>query len=49
MQAQILYFYCALLAIAVAVFGWRVLASRNSRVSVAYDESLSARGRRVIC
>ena len=46
MQARILLTYGALLAIAVAIFAWRVIASRNSHVTVAYDGNLSASGRR---
>ena len=45
-QARILLTYGALLALAVAILAWRVLASRNSHVTVAYDGNLSASGRR---
>jgi adenylate cyclase len=45
-QARILLGYGALLLVAVAIFAWRLLAARNSRVAVAYDGKLRARGRR---
>ena len=46
MQARILIAYGVLLAIAVAIFAWRVISTRRSRVTVGYDGGLSASGRR---
>lgn len=45
-QARLLLVYGALVLAAAAIMAWRVLGSRFHRVSVAYDEGLSARGRR---
>jgi adenylate cyclase len=45
-QARILLVYGTLLAIAAAIFAWRVISSRNSHVTVAYDGDRSASGRR---
>ncbi|MEW6689856.1 MAG: 2Fe-2S iron-sulfur cluster-binding protein [Pseudomonadota bacterium] len=44
-QARMLIGYAILVAIAAAVFAWRVLATRYRRVEVAYDAGLRARGR----
>ncbi|MEA3192764.1 MAG: adenylate cyclase [Betaproteobacteria bacterium] len=45
LQARLLIAYGLLVAVAVAVFAWRMLRDRAA-VSVAYDEGFSARGRR---
>jgi adenylate cyclase len=45
LQARMLMAYGLLVAVAVAVLGWRMLRDRAA-VSVAYDEAFSARGRR---
>src|SRR5213075_2761960 len=45
LQARILMVYGLLVALGVAVLGWRMLRERAA-VSVAYDEGFFARGRR---
>jgi adenylate cyclase len=45
LQARLLIGYGLLVAVAAAVFAWRMLRERAS-VTVAYDEGFSARGRR---
>ena len=45
LQRTLLLIYAALVLIAIAVFGWRMLRDRTA-VQVNYDEGFSARGRR---
>lgn len=45
-QARLLGGYGVLVLVAAAALAWRVLSTRNERVSVAYDEGLRAQGRR---
>ena len=46
LQARLLTIYGVLVLVAVALLAWRILSTRYQKVAVAYDEGLSAQGRR---
>jgi adenylate cyclase len=45
-QARVLTGYGVLVIVAIAFLTWRIVSTRLQRVTVAYDEGLSAKGRR---
>jgi adenylate cyclase len=46
LQVRLLMGYGVLVLAAIAFLAWRILSTRYQKVSVAYDEGLSAKGRR---